>query len=341
MSISRCFQLKFLLILLLLVSQSISAKMYRWVDKDGNVFYSDKIPKKYNKLRREELNKEAQIIEIIDKAKTKEQYETEVRLKKLRLQQQKIIEQHKKRDKVLLSSFRTVEALDMSIKRGVKSYEAKINVEKGNLNRLNGQLTALQKQAAKLERTGKETPKKTLDEINSTEQQIHQGSLEIERYLVKLNEYQEKSTIKVKRFQFLTQSDAETVERKEKTVAIEVAEKLGLFTCKDSQQCSLAWENVPSFVQGHSTTRTIINSSNLVMSELSKVDSDISLSISKIKASNDDIQLFLDIRCRQTQRGLQLCKSPKITSIRTSFVPYLNSKLEQHHRVTLSPSESE
>ena len=330
-----------LLIFLLLSSQAIGAKMYRWIDAKGNVFYSDKIPKKYNRLRREVLNEKARVVKIKAKARTKEQFETEFRLKRLRSQQQTIIEQHKKRDKVLLSSFRSAEGLEGLIDRNLKSYDSKIAVEESNLERLDEQLTAYQKQAAALERKGKAIPQNILDGIHSTEQQIRQTSVEIDRHVEKKRRYQQNAAIKVERFQFLTQSDAETVQKKDETIAIEVAEQLGLFTCKDDKQCRIAWKNVLGFVQGHSTTSIAMNSEELIMAAPPKLDKDISLSVSKIKTKNGNNQLFLDIRCRQTKRGFELCKSPRVTRIRTSFVPFINSKLKEHHRITLSPESSE
>jgi hypothetical protein len=54
-------------------------------------------------------------------------------------------------------------------------------------------------------------------------------------------------------------------------------------------------------------------------------DSDLSLSVSKIDMGNNQQQLFLDIRCRQSSLGMELCASDKVRDIRTSFRSYIEN----------------
>jgi hypothetical protein len=56
-------------------------------------------------------------------------------------------------------------------------------------------------------------------------------------------------------------------------------------------------------------------------------DSDLSLSLSKIAIKNDDFQLFLDIRCRDSMQGKELCASQTVKNIRSAFRPFMNNAL--------------
>ena len=58
-------------------------------------------------------------------------------------------------------------------------------------------------------------------------------------------------------------------------------------------------------------------------------DSDISLSLSKLAINENDYQLFLDIRCRESAAGSELCASQKVKDIRSSFRSYVNDALSR------------
>ena len=58
-------------------------------------------------------------------------------------------------------------------------------------------------------------------------------------------------------------------------------------------------------------------------------DSYISLSLSKLAINEDDYQLFLDIRCRDSLLGNELCASKKVENIRSSFRTYVNDALSR------------
>ncbi len=80
----------------------VHAKMYRWVGKDGRIFYSDRIPPSQSRLERNVLNEQGRVVEVVRAAKTQEQIALEKRLKILRTEQEKIIVRQKSNDKVLL-----------------------------------------------------------------------------------------------------------------------------------------------------------------------------------------------------------------------------------------------
>ncbi|NOQ14233.1 MAG: DUF4124 domain-containing protein, partial [Methyloprofundus sp.] len=114
----------------------VGAEMYRWVDADGRIFYSDQVPANKSKLERKVLNRKGRVIETVQAAKTKEQIALEKRLKLLRKEQEKIIARQKSNDKVLLSTFRNIDDLRMTLNGKLQSVDAQKRVHERTLENL-------------------------------------------------------------------------------------------------------------------------------------------------------------------------------------------------------------
>lgn len=304
-------------------------KMYRWVDDQGNTYFSDQVPPEHAKHRREALNQRGRVIDVIEKAKTKEELELEQRLNDLREAQEKIIQKQQTYDRVLLSTFRNIDDLLLSIKNKTRTMEAQIRATEGNLNRLKSQLSGQQRKAAAFERNAQRVPESLLKDIRSTQEQIQQTEIAISRQMETLNQVKKEDDADVERYLFLTQSRTDTQPKQHKIPSIKEANELGLFYCENDHQCNQAWEIARTFVTFHSTTGPDIDTDKLIMTRSPSKDSDLSLSLSKIAISDVDYQLFLDIRCRDSSLGRELCASQRVSDIRSAFRPYINDALSR------------
>jgi len=328
LKISTAHKILLITLLLFIGGQSVHAKkMYRWVDEVGNVRYSDQVPPDQVKHRRESLNENARVIDVTEKQKTKAENDLEKRLFLLRKQQDDIIKKQKSHDKVLLSTFRRLSDMEMALKGKMLAMDGQRRVIQGNLQRIEMQLQQQQKKAAQYERDGKAVPKKLLTEIAGSKEQIEQAYIEIANQFEKKKKVREDFEEDLARFAFLTQSDT----TESKILSLQTAEKkaenqLGLFICESTKQCDKAWMAAKKFIYTHSTTDFNIETDRLIMSQTPYKDKDMSLSVSKLIVDNRQ-QLFLDIRCRQSSLGAELCRSDKVTKIRTSFSNYIKSNL--------------
>ncbi|GAB4262823.1 MAG: hypothetical protein Kow0065_13580 [Methylomicrobium sp.] len=303
--------------------------MYRWVDEQGNVYFSDQVPPEHAKHRREALNERGQVIDVVERAKTKEELELERRLEELRKAQEKIIQKQQAYDKVLLSTFRSIDDLLLTIKNKTKTMEAQIKATEGNLSRLQSQLEGQQRKAAAFERNGQKVPQALIKDIRATQEQIQQTELAIGRQNETLNKMKKEDDADIERYLFLTQSRIDTPTKKLQIPSIKEANELGLFYCENDHQCNQAWEIARTFVYFHSTTGPDIDTDKLIMTRSPSKDSDLSLSLSKIAINDVDYQLFLDIRCRDSSLGRDLCASKKVGDIRSAFRPYINDALSR------------
>ncbi len=302
-------------------------KMYRWIDEKGNVFVSDRVPPNQVKYKRESLNKNARIIETVEKEKTRDQRELAKRLAKLRQQQEKIIQKQKTHDKVLLSTYRTIDDMRIALKGKMLAFDRERHIVSGSIEHLEKQLKRQQKQAAQFERDGLKVPKIWVEKIAASKSQIKQGLLEFARLLDKKKQFQESFKADIGRFTFLSKSDATNIKQNQ-VAETKAANELGLFFCESVEQCDRAWKAAETFVESHSMTPLNITSNTLIMSSLPTRNAELSLSVSRLNMKGNKQQLFLDIQCYDSFRGKALCNGKKTKNIRQSFNVYIKSALQ-------------
>lgn len=312
----------------LLGSQVVSAKkMYRWVDEHGNTIFSDQVPPEHIQYRRESLNEKGRVVEVTPPAKTREQQMREKQLDALRKAQEKIIVEQQLHDKVLLSTYRNIDDMQAILENKLKTLEIQKSVMQSNMERLKDQLERQQKRAAAYERDGKKFPKILLEDIKSIEEKIQLAQAEMDRQSEKMRMAKAAIAADIERYQFLTESDVGALPTTSAGTAQDKAQDLGLFNCDSEAQCAKAWDIARSFINVRASTGADIDTDRLIMSKAPAEDSDLSLSVSKTGDGNGGQQLFLDIHCRETSLGAELCASQKVRDIRSAFRPYIESAL--------------
>lgn len=133
-----------LVIFLSCIAHDVEAKkLYKWVDEDGRVHYSDKVPPEQNKLAREELNQEGVVTGKVARAKTKEEMAAEEEVMKIaRLQAieaEKEKERIKKEKNTILKSYinedeiiRTKEERISGLNRNIEAAEQNLLIQQRN-----------------------------------------------------------------------------------------------------------------------------------------------------------------------------------------------------------------
>ncbi len=302
-------------------------KMYRWVDDSGNVFFSDQVPPKAVKHRRESLNQNARVVEVVEKQKTKAEQELVKRLALLRQQQQAIINKQKSHDKVLLSTYRNVKDMTVALRGQMLAFDSKRKVVRGNLNRLELQLLQKQRKAAQYERDGRSIPVNLLTDIATSKEQINNTYVEISNQFQKKKRIRQQFANDIARFEYLIKIRETDENFDYLTAKHKAANELGLFICESTDQCDRAWVSAKQFIRINSTVAVDIETDTLIMSHAPYKDDDLSLSISKMDEVDGSQQLFLDIRCRKSSLGDALCRSERVREIRHSFNDFIKSTL--------------
>lgn len=306
--------------------KSASKKMYRWIDENGNVYFSDQVPPDQVQHKRDTLNEKARVLDTVEKAKTAEQLEQQRRLDSLRREQEKIIAKQASNDKVLLATYRTVDDMHRAMDNKLSALEVEKKITEGNLKRFEQQLLQQQQQAADHERNAQKLPQKLLKDIDASKRQIELTNQELLRQDLVRQQTEREFKTDMARFLFLTQGNADTKTMQYNLATSNANNELGLYVCQDSPQCDKAWVIAGEFVGKFSTTPVDVISEKLIMRAAPFHDTDISLSVSKLEYEGG-LQIFLDIRCKQSPIGKELCASEKALSIRRGFAPYVQLQL--------------
>lgn len=305
-----------LVFLLLAISTGNAAKLYRWVDEEGNVHYTDTIPPTQVKRGHQELSKDGVRTREVPRAKTQEEVERERELKRLRAEQQRLIEEQKAEDRVLLRTFRSEDDIQLAREGKLAAIDAQIKVVQGNIRRHQQRLAAFQHRAATAERSGKAASVSLLANLETTVQNINQAYSSIERKEQSKKAIRETFGRDLNRFRELKNLTPKKPTEEERTTR----ELQNLVRCNGAEDCARAWERAEAYVRAHATTPMQMIGKNIIMTAAPAKDQDISITVSRIRNSDTDhTVLFMDLFCRETPLGKELCNNEQVISIRQTF----------------------
>jgi len=167
----------FFLFLCLCISP-IQAKMYKWVDEEGNTHFGDKIPNQYLNKEHKELNEQGAIIEAHEEVKIEsaEEKRKRLRLEQIKKEEQKKSEEQAKEqakfDRVLLDTYTTERDLDAALKARLDAVESQLQLSESIIADTKRKLEITDKQITRIKAGGKKVPKNILDKMKSEEKQL-------------------------------------------------------------------------------------------------------------------------------------------------------------------------
>ena len=167
-------------ILLGSVSTALAQKLYRWVDKDGAVHYTDSVPPEYAELDRDILNKQGIKVGDEEGAKTEEERAEEARLAAAEQAERDAKAAARRRDQILLDTYLSVEEIEMLRDPRVELLQARIRVTEQYL-------TNLRKRMVELERESKSYRPHDPDAINPMPANL---TLDMQRTVAAINLYE-------------------------------------------------------------------------------------------------------------------------------------------------------
>lgn len=310
---------------LLLSAQAGAAKIYRWVDEEGNVHLSDRVPSEHAKRARSELSESGREVERVERAKTAEEIAREQELETMRAEQQRLIELQRTKDQVLLRTFRTEDDLLMARNGKLAAIDSNIQVIRGNIRRMKEHLAEMQQSAAAMERQGQRLSGNLLKDIENTRAQLRDS------YTAIIQKEQEKEVIRNRASADLARFRSLKNLREENTdPQLQLARHTSLLdtvvVCRDDRECARAWVKVEAYVREHASTRLQMLSDVIIMSAAPAADEDISLTVSRINyRDRPGAELFMDLQCKPSSRGIEYCQTEGVEKIRTGFREYLTA----------------
>ncbi len=323
---STVFKL-FLLSLLVfsqVASSAQSKRLYRWVDDQGRVHYSDVVPPKDSQYGRSRMNEKGLTLEKIAPAKTRQQLEQEKRLANLRAEKQKIIAEQLAYDRVLLRTFRNSDEIQMTLDGKLQTIDLLNRLTQDNIKRLKEQLSIQQGKAAVRERNGMRVPKRLLDEINATRRQIDKNHQKVSANNREKERLRNKFNRDMERFLALKEQVNKKTAQKNGDQGLAV---VSVAECDDPAACNKSWIRAGQYINMKATTPVQISTSTILMTQKPVNDKDISLTVTRISGSGKQAtQLFLDVECKQSNIGQELCASKEVQDILAGFQPFVTDK---------------
>ncbi len=185
-------------------AQSGTKKLYRWVDKSGQVHYGDSIPPEYADQDREVLNREGVAVGSEQGTLTAEEARARAEADKAAKEAQK----QKLRDRVLLQTYQSVEEIEVLRDRRLELVDSQLMIQEQSLATLRAKQVQHMKQATRYQPINKDPKAQPLPEELSLD--LHRSASDIETQQKNLDKKkQERETIRstfeadIKRFREL------------------------------------------------------------------------------------------------------------------------------------------
>jgi hypothetical protein len=223
---------------------------YRWVDDQGNVQYTDKIPPSQIEKAHTELSPDGMRVTEVPPAMTPEEIQRERELERLRAQQQRLIDEQKAEDRVLLRTFRSLDDMIMVRDGKISAIDVMIQVTKSNIQRQRDWLLQLRAEAADLERAGEPVTDQLKERIATTERALKQALATILEREQQKQEIRDNFARDLKRFRQLKEIPDEPSQVEQVTQPTELA---NLINCKDERECARVWAEALDYVELHAT----------------------------------------------------------------------------------------
>ncbi len=213
-----------LLSAIFLSGNALAEKLYKWVDAEGQVHYSNRLPPEAAKQKREEINKQGRTVKVYRAPLTAEEKAEEARLELLEQKKRKLAEKRAIHDRSLLATYSNTDDMHVAMQGKLEAVESLIKLTNSRLNSLQNRLLELTEEAASFERSGKQLPDKLQRQISNLRDQIAQNKAFVEDKKLEMDDIRLQSQADIRRFTELTTDKSDTATTEKQLSALEAAE---------------------------------------------------------------------------------------------------------------------
>lgn len=168
------------LLLAAFLNPAEAAKLYRWVDEDGNVYYSDQVPPEHARRARQELNEQGIAVDSVESAPTREQMEAARARAEAEAKTREAKEAQRRRDQRLLNSYTSTADIERSRDTEIAALQRTVEMTRASQKSQRRQLEKLVSRAAEMERNGNRVPQKLVGDMAEVRGKIQERTDYIE-----------------------------------------------------------------------------------------------------------------------------------------------------------------
>lgn len=148
------------------------AKMYKWVDDEGNMHFGDRIPAQYLVKEHQELNERGITMKHKKAALTPEEKEDAKRLEKEQKEAEVVAESQRRRDRVLLDTYTTERDLILARDSRLDAVDSQIQLAESIIKDSNAKIVSMEAQVTQLKASSRGVPEGLFHRIDNEKQQV-------------------------------------------------------------------------------------------------------------------------------------------------------------------------
>jgi len=167
---------------------SVQAKMYKWVDENGQMHFGDKIPPQYLVKEHDELNEQGITVKHKEAVKTAEERAAAKRLEKEQKQALLVEKNKKQRDRVLLDTYTTERDLIVARDSRLDAVDAQIQLAESIVADSNNKIESMEKQITEIKASNREVPPELFQRLENEKQQVEVQSHVMESHIKRRDE---------------------------------------------------------------------------------------------------------------------------------------------------------
>jgi len=212
-----------LLPVLLLSGNALGDRLYKWVDADGQVHYSNRLPPEAAKRERRVINEQGRTLKVYRAPLTAEEKAEQKRIEELDKKKRELAEKRAIHDRSLLATYSSTDDMHVAMEGKLASVESLIKLTNSRINSLQNRLLGLTEDAASYERSGKQLPDKLQRQISNLRVQISQNKAFAEDKQLEMDDIRHQFEADVRRFTELTTGKPDSAPAAEQLSALETA----------------------------------------------------------------------------------------------------------------------
>lgn len=192
------------LAVVLLTGAGEERRTYSWTDDEGVTHYGDRVPPEYRDQKKRILNEQGVTVGVIEGKKTPEELALEAKRREMQAEKEK----RRRADKVLLSTYLSVEELEMHRDRRLELLRAQQKVAELYLRNLRRRMVALQDEASNykpytMEPDAEMIPPDLAEDLSDTKDRINRQEAQLAEHRREADQLEQKFAQDISRFRAL------------------------------------------------------------------------------------------------------------------------------------------
>lgn len=291
-------------------------KLYRWVDDQGEVHYSDQVPPSQADKARARLSEQGIAVENRPAVPTGEELERAKELERRKAEEERRRVERRAEDERLLKLYRTVDELELARDGRVAAVEAVIQTKRDGVRNESRRLVELDKERRTLRKDGKSLPDELRGKIEAATTRIRADYAEIVDNEYRKQAVQEEFARTIERFRQLRRLPPPAASQDTTGSSLNGS----LVSCSDKAGCHAYWERAVDYVRTHSDREGEILEAGLLIAFQHDERENRTFTISWTQRAPDQpVHIYLDVQCKNRLTASLACLDPRVPEVRAGF----------------------